>query len=271
MAVGQGGRMARNRVEYKCTACGATSAKWAGRCTRCGEVEIPSKASPIADGGAPRSGRHVTPTLLDEVDIEASGIRKLIGIDELDRVLGGGLVDGSLTLIGGDPGVGKSIADVDGVWKIWGTNGHKALYVSGEESARQVRWLRADRLGVCGRVLHLLADTDLDASLAAAEKLRPDLLILDSVQTLHSPAVDGVPGSVNQVRLVAARSMAFAKATGDSYFSGRTCHQNWGNCRSKVLEHLVDTVIYFQGESKANCESSAQPRIDLVPRRTRLL
>jgi DNA repair protein RadA/Sms len=125
-----------------------------------------------------------------------------------------------------------------------------ALYISGEESARQVR-LRADRLGVEGKGLHLLADTDLDASLAAAEKLRPDLVILDSVQTLHSPAVDGIPGSVNQVRLVAARSMAFAKSTGIPVFLVGHVTKTGGIAGPKILEHLVDTVIYFQGENQS--------------------
>lgn len=241
--------MARNRVVYKCTACGAPSAKWAGRCTRCGEWNTIESVTPTADGGAPRSGRQITPTPLDEVNIESTGIRHTIGIDELDRVLGGGLVDGSLTLIGGDPGVGKSTLMLM-VFGKYASTGQKALYVSGEESARQVR-LRADRLGVRGPGLHLLADTDLDASLAAAEKLQPDLLILDSVQTLHSPAVDGVPGSVNQVRLVAARSMAFAKASGIPIFLVGHVTKTGGIAGPKVLEHLVDTVIYFQGESQS--------------------
>ena len=241
--------MARTRSEYRCTHCGSTSAKWAGRCTRCGEWNTIEEQSPAGDGGVPRSGRQVAPTPLDQVDISERGIRRSVGFDEPDRVLGGGLVDGSLTLIGGDPGVGKSTLMLM-LFGQFGASGDSALYVSGEESARQVR-LRADRLGVRGEGLHLLADTDLDASLAAAEKLKPRLVILDSVQTLHSPAVDGIPGSVNQVRLVAARSMAFAKSTGIPVFLVGHVTKAGGIAGPKVLEHLVDTVIYFQGESQS--------------------
>jgi DNA repair protein RadA/Sms len=191
----------------------------------------------------------VNPVPLHEVKLDEGSLRRSSGIDELDRVLGGGLVDGSLTLIGGDPGVGKSTLMLLLFGRYAGT-GSPALYVSGEESARQVR-LRADRLGVRGEGLHLLADTDLDAALAAAEKMRPRLVILDSVQTLHSPAVDGIPGAVNQVRLVAARSMAFAKSTGIPVFLVGHVTKSGGIAGPKVLEHLVDTVIYFQGENQS--------------------
>ena len=219
-----------------------------GRCSRCGEWNTMESHSPAPDGGAPRSKRRIEPTLLAHVEISEGGLRQPVGIDELDRVLGGGIVEGSLTLIGGDPGVGKSTL----MLMLFGCFADRgpALYISGEESARQVR-LRADRLGVRGEGLHLLADTDLDASLAAAEKLQPRLVILDSVQTLHSPAVDGIPGSVNQVRLVAARSMAFAKSSGIPVFLVGHVTKTGGIAGPKLLEHLVDTVIYFQGETQS--------------------
>ena len=241
--------MAKVRTEYCCTNCDYRSPKWLGRCSRCGEWNSMEVLSPVAGGVETRSQRELQPLPLSQIETHAGSIRRSTGIEELDRVLGGGLVAGSLTLIGGDPGVGKSTLMLL-LFGHFAGSGTPALYVSGEESARQVR-LRADRLGVAGDELHLLADTDLDAALAAAEKLRPGLVILDSIQTLHSPAVDGIPGAIGQVRLVAARSMAFAKSTGIPVFLVGHVTKTGGIAGPKVLEHLVDTVVYFQGETQS--------------------
>ena len=240
----------RDRVSYSCKECGAKYSKWFGRCTRC---QAWDSIEEIVAATATRPGtqnlkniKSVTPILLSDVDINTNEIRLKSGIQELDRVLGGGLVAGSLSLIGGDPEVGKSTLLLMALSKF-AERGLTTFYVSGEESARQIR-LRAERLEVNTTGLHLLAETDLDASLAAAESLKPKVIVLDSVQTLFSLAVDSVPGSMSQVREVANRSMQFAKRTGIPTFLVGHVTKQGAIAGPKVLEHLVDTVIYFEGE-----------------------
>ena len=201
--------MARPRNQYVCQQCGHTAQSWMGKCSACGEwnslVEQVAQATRSAPAAA--SSRAIP---LSRVSLGEGGeVRLRIGISELDRVLGGGLVTGALTLLGGDPGVGKSTLLLMAM-QGFARRGIRVLYVSGEESARQVR-LRADRLGEVSDELYLLAETGLDAMVAAVDDVKPRVLVLDSIQTLQSPDLDGIPGSISQVREVAARAMKIAK------------------------------------------------------------
>lgn len=221
-----------------------------GRCPECGEWNTLEESAPPAQGRRASADkvRVVEPRLLHQVDLTAGEVRLKTGIGELDRVLGGGLVTGGLSLIGGDPGVGKSTLLLT-VLSHFAQRGLKTLYVSGEESARQIR-LRADRLQLPTDQLFLLAETDLDAALAAAERLKPRVLVLDSVQTLHTPELDSVPGAVSQVREVAARAMSLSKGHDIPTFLVGHVTKQGGIAGPKVLEHLVDTVIYFEGDGR---------------------
>jgi DNA repair protein RadA/Sms len=181
-----------------------------------------------------------------EVKMEQTEIRVMVGISEFDRVLGGGLVTGSLTLIGGDPGVGKStllLAAVHG----FSTRGVRVLYVSAEESARQVR-LRAERLGTLSPNLYLLAETDLDSVVMAIEDVQPRVVVLDSVQTLHRSSLDGVAGSILQVREVAAAAMRISKGRDIATFLVGHVTKEGTLAGPRALEHLVDTVLYLEGD-----------------------
>ena len=242
--------MAKEKKTFVCIECGHIAQKWQGKCHHCHAWNSFEEQVAV---GTDRPGTkaiknisHLTPIKLQEVDLSDGEVRLKTGIGELDRVLGGGLVGGSLSLIGGDPGVGKSTLLLMALSEF-AKKGLPTLYVSGEESARQIR-LRADRLKIHTDNLHLLAETDLDSCLAAAEILKPRLLVLDSVQTLYSNSVDSVPGSMSQVREVANRSMIFAKKTGISTFLVGHVTKQGEIAGPKVLEHLVDTVIYFEGD-----------------------
>ena len=237
------------KISYKCSDCGATALKWMGRCGDCGAWNTMQEVAPPAQGRRSTSKvRRVDPIPVSKVDLKVGEVRLSTSIRELDRVLGGGLVTGGLVLIGGDPGVGKSTLLLT-VLSHFSRRGLKTLYVSGEESARQIR-LRADRLKLPYDHLHLLAETDLDASLAAAERIKPRALVLDSVQTLFSPELTSVPGSVSQVREVAARAMSLSKGHDIPTFLVGHVTKQGGIAGPKVLEHLVDTVIYFEGDGR---------------------
>ncbi|HEY0881557.1 MAG TPA: ATPase domain-containing protein, partial [Archangium sp.] len=207
--------MAKTKTHFTCQSCGYQAPKWLGRCTECGtwgslveETELSSASQSRPAWGA--SGGQTKPMLLQEVESSTES-RRLTGIAELDRVLGGGVVLGSLVLIGGDPGIGKSTLLLMAVDKL--SKDRPALYVSGEESLRQTR-MRAERLGVKGEQLHVFAETDLEKVLASAEKLAPGCLIIDSIQTMFLAELGSAPGSVGQVRECAGRLMAYAKKTG---------------------------------------------------------
>src|SRR2546423_541577 len=193
---------------YVCSQCGHDSAKWHGRCPRCGEGN-----TMVEEGPAPGGGRRSAPRALGPValaDGEAPAVRRLVtGIGELDRVLGGGLVPGSLVLIGGSPGIGKSTITGSALGNLAGA-GHRVLYVSGEESAAQVK-LRAERLGQHALRVPIVAETDLDAVEATLEAERPDVCVVDSVQTLYSGGMSGAAGPVGQGREGAGRLMRVAK------------------------------------------------------------
>lgn len=244
--------MAKDKTNYVCNECGYKTHKWQGKCVQCQAWNSLEEAQASIERPGTKSiqnTKQVKPIKLQEVDLSEGEVRLRTGIGELDRVLGGGLVHGSLSLIGGDPGVGKSTLLLMALSEFAKKN-LTTLYVSGEESARQIR-LRADRLQIHTDALHLLAETDLDASLAAAEVLKPKLLVLDSVQTLYSNSIDSVPGSMSQVREVANRSMLFAKRTGISTFLVGHVTKEGSIAGPKVLEHLVDTVIYFEGDGSS--------------------
>src|SRR4051794_15847923 len=242
--------MPRSATVHACSACGHQSPKWHGRCPGCGEwntmVEEAQAPRAAARGnGTARNGRALKPVALAEV--EAPRVARLhTGIGELDRVLGGGLVPGSLVLIGGSPGIGKSTLTSGALGNLQ-AGGHKTLYVSGEESAAQVK-LRAERLGPAALQVPIVAETDLDAVLATLEAERPDVCVIDSVQVLYDPALTGAPGSVGQVREVAGRIMRVAKARGIATMLVGHVTKEGSLAGPRVLEHLVDCVLSFEGE-----------------------
>ena len=244
--------MARSATVFACSACGHESPKWHGRCPGCGEwntfVEERRAAAPRAGGGnkgGGRSGRALTPVTLS--DVEAARVERLgTGIGELDRVLGGGVVPGSLVLIGGSPGIGKSTLTSAALGNL-AAAGRNVLYVSGEESAAQVK-LRAQRLGAAALKVPIVAETDLDAVLATIDAERPDVCVVDSVQVLYDPAMSGSPGSVGQVREVAGRLMRLAKERGVAVILVGHVTKEGSIAGPRVLEHLVDCVLSFEGE-----------------------
>jgi DNA repair protein RadA/Sms len=232
---------------YACTACGAQSPKWLGRCPDCGEWNTfveERAAMPVPAVGAPRLGGEGA-QLYADVDT-AIAPRLGTGITEFDRVLGGGLVPGSLVLLGGEPGIGKSTLLLQAAAHFAASAG-AVLYCSGEESAHQIK-LRGERLGV-GRVpLHLLAETCVEKLLEEVDRLKPSLLIVDSIQTVFSMKLPSAPGSVGQVRQAATDLLFTAKGRNlPTILIGHVTKD--GNLAGpKVLEHVVDTVLYFEGE-----------------------
>ncbi len=247
--------MARSATIFACSSCGHESPKWHGRCPGCGEWNTLSEerrpAAPAGRSGTGslgsgrRSARALAPVRLG--DVEAPRVERLCtGIGEFDRVLGGGLVPGSLVLIGGSPGIGKSTLTTGALGNLAGA-GRKVLYVSGEESAAQVK-LRAQRLGPGALAVPIVADTDLDAVLATIEAERPEVCVVDSVQVLYDPALSGSPGSVGQVREVAGRLMRLAKERGVAVILVGHVTKEGAIAGPRVLEHLVDCVLSFEGE-----------------------
>src|SRR5512139_967863 len=239
------------KTVYACAECGHTSPKWLGQCPACRQWNTMQEesAAPESRGGAPRGwGLATTAKPIRLKDLEACDEeRQRTGIGELDRVLGGGIVPGALVLLGGDPGIGKStlvLAALDRLARA--LPGRPVLYVSGEESARQVK-LRADRLGVSAPNLHLLAETDAVKVLHAAAELRPAALAVDSIQTQYLPELLSAPGTVSQIREVSARLMAFAKTTETPVFLVGHVTKDGAIAGPRVLEHMVDTVLYFEG------------------------
>jgi DNA repair protein RadA/Sms len=239
--------MARPATVFACSACGQESPKWHGRCPGCGEwntlVEEARSAAPAARTGA--KARALRPVPLGEV--EAPAVERLrSGIGELDRVLGGGLVPGSLVLIGGSPGIGKSTLTTTALGNL-AAAGRRVLYVSGEESAAQVR-LRAARLGEAALRVPIVADTDVETVIATIAAERPEACVVDSVQVLYDRALSGSPGSVGQVREVAARLMRLAKERDVAVVLVGHVTKEGSLAGPRVLEHLVDCVLSFEGE-----------------------
>lgn len=239
---------------FVCQNCGSQSRKWLGQCTDCGEwntmVEERFRAA-AQSATAGFSGRTSQAATVAFTSIESQDDSRVpSGIEELDRVLGGGIVAGSLVLIGGSPGIGKSTIVIQMADHL-GRGGAKVLYVSGEESERQIK-MRGERLGLAADNLFILPETDIQTIFAETEKLRPDVLIVDSVQTIFSSRVESAPGSVSQVREVAGQFMMFAKQTGTPVFLTGHVTKEGSIAGPKTLEHIVDTVLYFEGDRHHN-------------------
>ena len=237
------------RSHFVCSACGFQSPKWHGRCPGCEEwnslVEEAPPAAEATRSARGRSAKAARPVRL--ADVESPALPRFsTGVAELDRVLGGGLVPGSLVLIGGAPGIGKSTITGNALGNLCAA-GHRCLYVSGEESAAQVR-LRAERLGPAALEVPVIAETDVDAVGATIEAERPEVCVIDSVQTMHAPELSGAPGSVGQVREVAARLMRVAKGRGVAVILVGHVTKDGALAGPRVLEHLVDCVLQFEGE-----------------------
>jgi len=252
--------MAKAKKVFFCTECGNELPSWQGQCPACREwntiVEAPEamqSASPSKTAGrgsaaAPRFGGASTPKLLSELEVSDES-RVATGYSELDRVLGGGAVLGSLVLVGGAPGIGKStlllqICDVVAKRK-------RVLYVSGEESEQQIK-LRAERLGIDGANVLLLAETDITEVLGAAADCAPDVLIVDSIQTLYNPDLTSAPGSVGQVKDCAMSLLRLSKSTGITVFLIGHVNKEGAIAGPMVLEHMVDCVLSFEGEPRTS-------------------
>src|SRR3954452_12387799 len=239
--------MARSATVFTCSACGHQSPKWHGRCPGCGEWNtlVEERPTTSAPGGARRGAAAPRPTLLR--DVQAPEVARLrTGIGEFDRVLGGGVVPGSLVLLGGSPGIGKSTLTSSALGNL-AAAGERVLYVSGEESAAQVR-LRAERLGEAALSVPIVAETDLESVLGVIEHERPAVCVVDSVQVLYDPALSGSPGSVGQVREVAGRLMRAAKERGTAVVLVGHVTKEGALAGPRVLVHLVDCVLSFEGE-----------------------
>ncbi len=240
--------MARTKTLYRCTECGSTEPKWTGRCNGC---EAWGTLLEEVDG--PVAGVTVVPVLPPSVppiqisDVDPTEFTpRPTGVPELDRVLGGGLVPGSVTLLGGEPGIGKSTVLLQAAAEV-AASGRKVLYLSGEESAQQVR-LRAERLGALHPMLWLATEISLPQVLGAIASVEPDLVIVDSVQTLLNPDLASTPGSVAQVRECTHRLVQEAKRTGCAIVLVGHVTKEGALAGPRVLEHMVDTVLSFEGD-----------------------
>ena len=240
--------MVKKGISYRCAECGYEAAKWVGRCPECqawGTIEERGDARPLlarVAAGAPSAPARP----IAHVDLEAARARAT-GVDELDRVLGGGLVPGAVVLLAGEPGVGKSTLLLEVAYQWAATSSAPALYVTGEESAGQVR-LRAERTGNLHERMFLAAESDLSAILGHVDAVAPGVLIVDSVQTMASPQAEGAPGGVTQVRAVAAGLVALAKERGLPIVLVGHVTKDGSVAGPRVLEHLVDVVLHFEGD-----------------------
>jgi DNA repair protein RadA/Sms len=243
---------------FVCQSCGGQSRKWLGQCPDCSEWNTlveerfrPSAASAAASAAAGFTGSIRPAKPISFADIEAQDDARIpSGIEEFDRVLGGGIVAGSLVLIGGPPGIGKSTIVLQMADKL-GETGSSVLYISGEESERQIK-MRGERIGVNADRLFVLSETSLQSIMAQIDASRPEIVIVDSVQTVFSESIESAPGSVSQVREVAAQFMMFAKQTGIPVFLTGHVTKEGSIAGPKTLEHIVDTVLYFEGDRHHN-------------------
>ncbi len=235
----------KTKTVYFCSNCGAESPKWVGRCPSCGEWNTMVEEKVSADTRGRRKGlvRSSRPVKLSDIEV-GEDTRMRMPSSELNRVLGGGLVAGSLTLIGGEPGIGKSTLLLQNILSI---RGRRILYVSGEESAAQLK-LRADRLGKVSENTFILCETQLDAIFTQIENVKPELLIVDSIQTIMSTEIESAAGSVSQVRECAASLLRYAKESGVPVVLVGHINKEGAIAGPKVLEHIVDTVLQFEGD-----------------------
>ncbi len=241
--------MAKHKAVFVCNECGGQSPKWVGQCPACGAWNSLAETviAPPPAGRAARltpSGGAVVQGLGDAATERI--VRLATGIGELDRVLGGGLVAGSVVLIGGDPGIGKSTLLTQVVTALG--RQVRALYVSGEESADQIT-LRAQRLGLSGSAVRLLTENQIEPIIAAAQREQPQVMVIDSIQTVFTELLQSAPGSVAQVRESAAQLVRFAKLTGTALFLVGHVTKEGTLAGPRVLEHMVDTVLYFEGDT----------------------
>lgn len=248
--------MAKDKTQYTCTDCGGISAKWLGKCPSCGAWNtLIESAVETATATKNRYAGMAALAPASEVavlsDIEAQDVaRTPTGQDELDRVLGGGMVEGGVVLIGGDPGIGKStllLQAMDGLQR----SGMSTLYVTGEESGAQVA-LRSRRLGLDHSQVQVLAETQLEKVLATVDKLQPAVVVMDSIQTVYSDQLTSAPGSVAQVRECAAHLTRMAKSTGTAVVLVGHVTKEGALAGPRVLEHMVDTVLYFEGDTHSS-------------------
>ena len=241
--------MAKAQSSFTCSACGASHSKWSGRCDACGEWNTIVEEAPLSSGPGTRSlgaakGRAIPLSSL--ATQEPPPPRTRSGMEELDRVLGGGLVPSSAILVGGDPGIGKSTLLLQGA-ASFARNGLKSLYISGEEAAAQVR-MRAQRLNLADAPVQLGAETNLRDILTTLDAERPDLVVIDSIQTMWADMVDSAPGSVSQVRAACHELVTFAKKRGTAVILVGHVTKEGQIAGPRVVEHMVDTVLYFEGE-----------------------
>lgn len=242
--------MAKERIEFVCTACSYRTPKWLGKCPSCKDWDT-LVADKSASSGAVSMAALRKPMALQEISVDRGGeVRTLTGISELDTCLGGGLVAGSLVLLGGDPGVGKSTLLLSAMDRL-SRRGMSVLYATGEESLKQVK-LRADRLGVSAAGLQILASQDMSDIEAALSDLKPQLVVIDSVQTVRMRGTTGIPGSMSQVREIGQRTMELAKGTGTAILLVGHVTKSGALAGPKALEHFVDTVLHFEGDGRTD-------------------
>jgi DNA repair protein RadA/Sms len=236
----------QDRVVFVCQECGRESAKWLGRCPDCQQwntfVEMTVRAGPAL---ARPSTPFIPPQQLSEVDIDTAE-RHPLPINEFNRVLGGGIVAGSLTLVSGDPGIGKSTLLLQAAASLAASDS-RVVYVTGEETVHQIK-LRAERIGLGGEGLYIMAETDLERVLEQAQQAGPALVVVDSIQTVYAPGMESAAGSVAQVRECTMRLMQFAKTGGVPVFISGHVTKEGAIAGPRVLEHIVDVVLYLEGE-----------------------
>lgn len=235
----------KEKSVFFCTSCGFESAKWVGKCPGCGEWNTMSeeKITVSAKGKSKRQGDRPLPVKLSEIQHKDEQ-RILLPSGELNRVLGGGLVTGSLTLLGGEPGIGKSTLLLQNILSL---RSKRVLYVSGEESASQLK-MRAERLGKVSETMYILCETDIDNIFTQIEKIKPDILVIDSIQTMTDVSLENAAGSITQVRECTARFQRYAKESDIPVILVGHINKDGAIAGPKVLEHIVDTVLQFEGD-----------------------
>lgn len=240
--------MAKSQTRYVCQSCGCESPKWVGKCPDCEEwatmVEETIQAAP-GNRRAAASGTFATPVSISQVAAQGAP-RTPCGIGEFDRVLGGGVVAGSLVLVGGDPGIGKSTILIQVANNLSRGSG-SVLYVSGEESAEQIK-LRSNRIGAASPELYLAAETNIDALAGYTDEVKPGYIVVDSIQTMYDPSISSAPGTVSQVRACTNILAGIAKGRGIPIFIVGHVTKEGTLAGPRVLEHMVDTVLYFEGD-----------------------
>ena len=248
--------MAKEKTVFFCKECGCESSKWVGQCPACHEwntmVEAPAngkRGRTSLSGGRRSVPMAAKPAKMNEIETQKE-CRRPTGMKELDRVLGGGIVPGSLILVGGDPGIGKSTLLLQ-MCRLVSAEGTKVLYVSGEESARQIK-LRAERIGKFTDDLYLFSETCIGTILQAVDEVKPEVLIVDSIQTVFEESVDAAPGSVSQVREITSILLQLAKSQNITIFIVGHVTKEGNVAGPRMLEHMVDTVLYFEGDRHAS-------------------